>query len=72
MRPEEIRPYAGKRVTLKLKPGAPEGPRVTGYFVGMLEAADGLIVYVEPEGSKPGVVLGVHYHYIVSISPAAS
>lgn len=72
MRPEEIRPHVGKRVSLKLKPEAPGGPTVTGYLVGTIEAADGLIVYVEPEGSQPGTVLSVHYHYIVSISPAAS
>ncbi len=72
MRPEEIKPHVGKRVTLTLKPEAPGAPTVTGYFVGTLEAADGLIVYVEPEGSKPEAVLGVHYHYIVSISPTAS
>lgn len=72
MRPEEIKPHVGKRVTLTLKPEAPEGPTVTGRFVGTIDAADGLIVYVEPEGSKPGTVLSVHYHYIVSISSAAS
>lgn len=72
MRPEEIKPHVGKRVTLNLTPEAPGAPAVTGYFVGTLEAADGLIVYVEPEGSRPGAVLSVHYHYIVSISPVAS
>lgn len=72
MRPEEIKPHVGKRVTLKLTPGAPGAPAVTGNLVGTIDAADGLIVYVEPEGSKPGAVLSVHYHYIVSITPAAS
>ncbi len=72
MKPEEIKPHVGKWVTVRLKPEAPGGPTVTGYFVGTIDAADGLIVYVEPEGSKPGTVLSVHYHYIVSITPAAS
>jgi hypothetical protein len=72
MREEEIRLHVGKRVTLKLKPEAPGAPTVTGYFVGTIEAADGLIVYLEPEDPQPEAVLGVHYHYIVSISPAAS
>ena len=72
MRPEEIKPHVGKRVTLKLTPEAPGAPTVTGYLVGTLEAADGLIVYVEPEGPKPGTVLSVHYHYIVSITSTAS
>jgi hypothetical protein len=72
MTPEEIRSHVGKRVTLKLKPEAPGAPTVTGYFVGTIEAADGLIVYLESEGSKREAVFGVHYHYIVSISPAAS
>jgi len=72
MRPEEIRPHVGKRVTLRLAPEAPGGPTVIGRLVGTLEAADGLVVQVEPDGSTPGARLTVHYHHIVSISPAAS
>lgn len=72
MRPEEIKRHVGKRVTLKLKPGAPGGPTVTGSVVGTIDAADGLIVYIKPEGSKPGTVLSMHYHYIVNLSPVAS
>jgi hypothetical protein len=37
--------------------------------VGTLEAADGLVVYVEPEGSPRGQRLTVHYHHIVSLNP---
>lgn len=72
MRPEEIRPHVGKRVTLRLKPEAPGAPSVTGYFVGTIEAADGMIIYVKPDGSKPGAVLGLHYHYILELTPASS
>jgi hypothetical protein len=72
MRPEEIKPHVGKRVTLKLTPQAHGGPTVIGRLVGTLEAADGLVVQVEPDGSAPGARLTVHYHHIVSITPAAS
>jgi hypothetical protein len=70
MTPEEIRRHVGKRVTMRLAPGAPGGPIITGRLVGTLEAADGTVVYVEPEGSTPGARLSVHYHHIVTLTPA--
>ena len=72
MTPEEIRRHVGKRVTLKLTPQAPGGPTVTGRLVAALEAADGLVVYVEPEGSTRGARLTVHYQHIVTLIPAPS
>ncbi len=70
MTPQEIKRHVGKRVTLKLMADAPGGPTVTGHLVGTLEAADGLVVYVEPEGSPRGQRLTVHYHHIVSLNPS--
>jgi hypothetical protein len=71
MRPEEIKRHLGKRVTLVVKPEAPGAPTVRGYLVGALDAADGLVVFIEPEGSTRGAVLSVHYHHILAISPAS-
>ncbi|MBW8005272.1 MAG: hypothetical protein FVQ06_05735 [candidate division NC10 bacterium] len=68
MKPEEIRPHVGKRVTLTLAPEAPGGPTVIGRLVGTLEAADGLVVQVEPEGSEQGTRLTIHYHHIVTLT----
>lgn len=72
MTPEEIKSHVGKRVILTLAAGASGGPTVVGRLVGTLEAADGLVVQVEPEGSAPGTRLTVHYHHIVSLTPTAS
>lgn len=72
MQPEEIKPHLGKRISLTLAPGAIGGPTVTGRLMATIDAADGLVVLVEPDGSAPGVRLSVHYHHIVSMSPAAS
>ena len=68
MTPQEIRRHVGKRVTLKLRADAAGGPTVTGRLVGTLEAADGLVVFVEPEGSSRDQRLTVHYHHIVSLN----
>lgn len=72
MRSEEIRRHLGKRVTLTLAAGAPGGPTVTGHLVGTTEAADGLVIHVEPEGSAPSTRLTIHYHHVVALTPAAS
>lgn len=71
MRSEDIKKHVGKKVTLRLAPDAPGGPTVTGRLVGTMEAADGLVVQVEPEGSTPGTRFTVHYHHIVALTPAA-
>jgi hypothetical protein len=42
---------------------------VTGRVVGMIEAADGLVVTVEPKDAA-GKRLTVHYQHIVSATPA--
>jgi len=67
---EEIRRHVGQRVTLKLAPGAPGAPGLTGRIEGVLDAADGMVVTVAPDGAAPGVTRTIHYHYIQEISPA--
>ncbi len=68
----EIRQFAGQRVTLQLAPQAPGGPTLTGRIVGVLDALDGLVVTVEPEGAPSGTRLTVHYHHIIAVTPARS
>jgi hypothetical protein len=66
---EDIRGLKGKIVTFRLLPDAPGAPGVTGRVLGTIEAADGLVVTVEPNGA-PGKRLTVHQHHIVSATPA--
>ncbi len=66
---EEIRGLKGQLVTFRLLPGAPGAPVVTGRVLGMIEAADGLVVTVEPQDA-PGKRLTVHHHHIGSATPA--
>lgn len=66
----EIKRLVGRRATLRLTPQAPGGPVVTGRILGVLEALDGLVVTLEPDGAPPGTRLTYHYHYIAAVSPA--
>jgi len=66
---KDIRGLKGQIVTLQLLPDAPGAPVVTGRVLGTIEAADGLVVTVEPSGA-PGKRLTVHEHHIVSATPA--
>jgi len=66
---KDIRGLKGQIVTLQLLPDAPGAPVVTGRVLGTIEAADGLVVIVEPSGA-PGTRLTVHEHHIVSATPA--
>ena len=66
---EEVRSLKGRRATLQLAADAPGGPAVTGRIVGTIEAADGLVVTVEPDGA-PGKRLTIHYQHILKASPA--
>ena len=50
-------------------PGAPGGPTITGRVLGVLDALDGAVVTVEPDGA-PGTRQTIHYHHIVAIAPA--
>ena len=67
---DEIRKHVGNRVTLKLTPQAPGGPNtVTGRIEGVLDAVDGLLVTVIPDGTT-AAARTIHYHYIEAIAPA--
>ncbi len=66
---DEIRGLKGQRATLQLAADAPGAPTVTGRILGTIEAADGLVVTVEPD-SAPGKRVTVHYHHILKASPA--
>jgi hypothetical protein len=69
MNVEQIRGLKGQTVTLQLLPDAPGAPVVTGRVLGMLEAADGLVLTVEPNGS-PGKRVTVHHQHITSATLA--
>ena len=66
---EDVRRLKGRRATLQLAADAPGAPTVTGRVLGTIEAADGLVVTVEPDGA-PGKRLTVHYQHILKASPA--
>ncbi|HEX9096640.1 MAG TPA: hypothetical protein VF990_11130 [Candidatus Dormibacteraeota bacterium] len=66
---EGIRGLKGRIVTFQLQPDALGAPSVTGRVLGMIEAADGLVLTVEPTGA-PGKRLTVHHQHIVSATPA--
>jgi hypothetical protein len=66
---DNIRGLKGQVVTFQLLPDAPGAPSVTGRVLGTIEAADGLVVTVEPNGA-PGERLTVHQHHVVSATPA--
>ena len=68
--PPEVKRYVGQRVALSLAPEAPGAPTVRGLLVGTIDAADGLVVILEPEGSPSGTRMTCHYHHILEISPA--
>jgi hypothetical protein len=65
----DIRGLTGRRVTLHLAADAPGAPTVTGRVMGTIEAADGLVVSLEPDGA-PGKRVTVHYQHILKASPA--
>jgi len=66
---EDVRRLKGRRATLQLAADAPGAPTVTGRVLGTIEAADGLVVTVEPDGA-PGKRITVHYQHILKASPA--
>ena len=66
---QEIKQAVGKHVKLDLAPQAPGGPTRTGRIVGILDAADGLVVTFAPDDA-PGSQVTYHAHYIRAIQPA--
>jgi hypothetical protein len=55
----------GQQVSLRLAPEA-GGEVVEGRLLGTLEAADGLVVVVEPEGS-PGRRFSCNYQHVADL-----
>lgn len=66
---DEIRGFKGQIVTFRLLPDAPGGPVVTGRVLGTIEAADGLVLTVEPK-STPGKRVTIHHQHIASATRA--
>ncbi|HEY4027867.1 MAG TPA: hypothetical protein VGO86_15675 [Candidatus Dormibacteraeota bacterium] len=62
---EEIRALQGVDVALRLAPGA-GGHALEGRVVGTLDAADGMVVFIEPAG-QPGGRLSYNYQHIATI-----
>jgi hypothetical protein len=60
--PDEVRALTGRQVFLRLTPEA-GGEVVEGRLLGTLDAADGLVMVVEPEGS-PGRRFSCNYQHI--------
>jgi hypothetical protein len=60
--PDEVRSLTGRQVFLRLTQDA-GGEAVEGRLVGTLEAADGLVMVVEPQGS-PGKRFSCNYQHI--------
>ena len=67
---QEIKAAMGKRVRLELTPQAIGGPTRTGRIVGILDAADGLVVTFAPDDA-PGNLVTYHAHYLRAVQPAA-
>jgi hypothetical protein len=65
---QDIRGLKGRRA-LHIAADAPGAPTVTGRVLGTIEAADGLVVTVEPDNA-PGKRVTIHYQHILKASPA--
>ncbi len=62
---EEIQALKGADVAVQLTPSA-GGQAVQGRVVGTLDAADGLVVFIEPP-NEPGQRLSYNYQHIATI-----
>jgi hypothetical protein len=63
---DDIKRLVGKRVTMRLSPAAGGPQAITGRLVGALDAADGLVVTLQP-ADQPGHRATYHYHHILEI-----
>lgn len=63
---EEIQALNGADVAVQLTPGG-GGNAVEGRLVGTLDAADGMVVFIEPAG-EPGGRLSYNYQHIAAIT----
>lgn len=62
---EEIKSLQGSEVVVRLTPAA-GGHSLDGRVVGTLDAADGLVVFIEP-ASEPGRQVSYNYQHIDTI-----
>lgn len=65
---EEIRALQGGAVRVRLSPQA-GGEQIEGQLVGTLDAADGMVVFIEPRDAG-GRKLSYNYQHIASIERA--
>lgn len=65
---QQLRTLIGSRVRIRLLPEA-GGGEVEGRLVGALEAADGLVVFLEPTGAD-GRRLSWNYQHLAAVEPA--
>lgn len=61
----EARQLTDKQVTLRLT-SAGGGGSVSGTVVGTLEAADGLVLFLEPDG-QPGKRVTCHHQHVAEV-----
>jgi hypothetical protein len=66
---QELKQAVGKRVKLQLSPQASGGPIRIGHIIGILDAADGMVVTFAPDDA-PGKHVTYHAHYILALGPA--
>jgi hypothetical protein len=65
----ELKQAIGTRVKLELSPQATGGPARIGRIIGILDAADGMVVTFAPDDA-PGKRVTYHAHYILALHPA--
>lgn len=68
--PAELHALVGRRARLVLSPEASAEPRVTGLVLGVIDAADGVVVFVRPNGAAPDARVTFHAHHIIVARPA--
>ena len=64
MTPEELKALVGRRVAFELDPAAGERA-LSARVLGTIDAADGLVLVLEPE-SIPGSRRSIHSHHVRS------
>ena len=65
---DSLKALVGQRVVLDLTAAA-DAPQTRGKLLGTIDAADGLVLVVEPEDA-PGQRRSVHSHHVKSARPA--
>lgn len=69
MTDQELKQAVSKRVKLELAPQVAGGPIRIGRVIGVLDAADGMLVTFAPDDA-PGKHVTYHAHYILALHPA--